>query len=231
MKKRWFAVPLIAGAVAIGVLTVGAISIGTASAQEAETQQMSIKDTFVAKVADILGLGEDEVQSAFDQARSEIHDEMLEARLDRLVEAGTITEEDKADILAWLADKPEVLDDLGMMGKGGHGFGIGGPAIGIGGNIEDRLARAVENGVLTQDQADDILAWYEARPAVVDELPGILNEGNGSRGKGRMHGRFIGPNGGEFEFRGQFRGRFQPPTDNGTGESVPQIAPSDAISF
>jgi hypothetical protein len=58
--------------------------------------------------------------------------------------------------------------------------------------LEKRLQEAVDDGVITQEQADEILAWMESRPAALDELgrfgPGFRPECEGG-------GRMMGPRG------------------------------------
>ena len=73
---------------------------------------------FVARVAEILGEDEETVRSAMDQARQEIHDEMIQRReqaamdrlqawLDAAVEAEKITQDEAEAYLQWHADRPE----------------------------------------------------------------------------------------------------------------------------
>lgn len=58
--------------------------------------------------------------------------------------------------------------------------------------MQDRLAQMVEDGILTQEQADEYKAWHDARP----DMPGIGQGGPGfgngfhkrGRGFGRGHG-------------------------------------------
>lgn len=71
--------------------------------------------------------------------------------------------------------------------------------------LEQRLEAAVEKGLITQAEADEILAWSAERPAALDKLQG-LGLANGARnafgGQSRM-GRGMGPGmmggGGRFQ--------------------------------
>jgi hypothetical protein len=49
--------------------------------------------------------------------------------------------------------------------------------------LEERLQEAVDEGTITQDEADQILAWMKSRPAALDELGGF---GQGLEGGPRM---------------------------------------------
>jgi len=79
-----------------------------------------------------------------------------------------------------------------------------------GANMEQRVALAVEKGLITQAEADEILAWFAERPAALDKLH--LGLANGARnafgGQFRM-GRGTGPGmmGGGWRFQQQL-----PPT-------------------
>ena len=51
--------------------------------------------------------------------------------------------------------------------------------------LSERLQQAVTDGRITQDEADQILAWMQNRPAALDNLGGF---GPGDEGGGRMMG-------------------------------------------
>jgi len=148
------------------------------------------------RVAEILGIERSALDDAFQQAHQEAAEAALAERLAALVEAGTITQAQADDITAWVDARPAVLDELG----GVHGYGA--LKAGLHGFSEARLAALVEAGTITQAQADEIQAWVDARPAIVDELLPVQH-GFGGRGFGRFHGHGVGPRGGHFEFRGR----------------------------
>ena len=141
MKKKIAAI-----AVAFAVLGVGLIG-GVVLADEAADAGKG--KGLIARVAEILGLEEQTVRDAFDQARGEIHDEALGKRLDAAVEKGVLTQEQADALQAWYDARPE---DLPRMFGRGFGFWS-----------EEKLDAAVEKGVLTQEQADALQAWYDAK--------------------------------------------------------------------
>jgi hypothetical protein len=59
--------------------------------------------------------------------------------------------------------------------------------------LESRLDDLVENGKMTQDEADSYLEWWQSRPDIQLALPGL--GGPGPNG-GMMWGRGFGPRGG-----------------------------------
>ncbi|MEE8362512.1 MAG: hypothetical protein V3S18_00415 [Dehalococcoidia bacterium] len=70
-----------------------------------------------------------------------------------------------------------------------------------------RLADLVEDGVITQEQADEIRAWQDARPDALDGIQpqpkhqrGVMPFGRQGHGpRGRFQFQFRGPDGGSFQ--------------------------------
>ena len=126
MRKKWLLAVVAVGILAAG-LGVGAVfASGGLSAGDGDGD--SPKSTFISKVASILEIDEATVSDAFEQAKSEIEDEMVQARLDAAVEKGTITEEQAEEYLEWFQDRPD--DGFGLFKGGsrhrwGHGKGFG----------------------------------------------------------------------------------------------------------
>ena len=113
MRKRWFLVALMVGVLAVGV--TGA----TVFAQSSEGNGGGPVKGLVSRVAQILGIDDQEVQDAFDQARMEMRDEAIRTKLDRQVEAGRLTQDQADEYYGWYQDMPEGVDGL----FGGRGFG------------------------------------------------------------------------------------------------------------
>ncbi len=117
MKRRWIFVPLLVGLLAIGV-TGGAVF-----AQGDGTGGDSPAQSFVSRVAAILGLDEAQVQDAFKQATREMQDEAVQQKLARLVEQGRLTQEQADEYLEWYQSRPDTLPPgLPFRGLGGRGF-------------------------------------------------------------------------------------------------------------
>ncbi len=114
------------GKLAVGLVTVAilalAISGGAILAQEGDTDGDGAKKGMAARVAEILGLGEEEVQDAFKEARRDMQDERFESRMDNLVEKGQITEDEATAAVDWYQSRPE---NIGHGGKR-SGFKAGG---------------------------------------------------------------------------------------------------------
>lgn len=93
--------------VAIAAIAILATSFSVVGAQS--------DTSFAQKIAEKLGISETEAQTALDEIREEKHEAMqekAEERLSNLVEEGTITEEQKEEILAKKDEVKEELENL-----------------------------------------------------------------------------------------------------------------------
>ena len=102
----WRKKKLIVIAVLAAVLLAG--SMGGVALAQTENGDDSSSNKFVAKVAEILGVDEQELEDAIDQARSEIRDEALDSYLEGLIEEGEITEEEAEEYKTWCNNKPDM---------------------------------------------------------------------------------------------------------------------------
>jgi hypothetical protein len=125
MKKRWIALTA-----TVAILALGALMTGAAFAQEADSDGKSGVGKLGARVAQILGLDETEVNDAIRQARTELRNEATQEKLDRMVEAGKITQEQADEYLTWFESRPTEGPGIGQRGFGGkrgrHGRGMRG---------------------------------------------------------------------------------------------------------
>ena len=114
MRKRWMITSFL-----VGLLTVG-VAGGAVLANDDEDG--SSITGFAARVAGILGIDQTQVEDAFKQAREEMADERIQAKLDAQVEAGRITQEQADEYIEWYQSRPDDGIGMGPMSKfGGHG--------------------------------------------------------------------------------------------------------------
>ena len=59
--------------------------------------------------------------------------------------------------------------------------------------LETRLQNLVDEGTITQEEADQYLEWWQSRPDIEAPLPGLGGPGHGA---GMMGGKGFGPHGG-----------------------------------
>ena len=119
MRKRWLIVPIMIGLLVTGVLTTSAVL-----AQSDGTDVTSPWSRFVSRVAEILGVDEAQVQDAVEQAAREMQDEALQAKLDRMVESGRLTQEEADARKEWYQSRPDGLHPGPFHLFWGPGFGM-----------------------------------------------------------------------------------------------------------
>jgi len=217
---------LIAVLVAILTLTVsGAVAVLAQEGEEPEPDEEELLGEFteimprvnmfvstesselLSRVAEILGISEEELSDAFAQVRQEMMAERCEEAfyefLEQAIEEGLITEEEAEEIKEWWEQRPEALNwaqlrnafcimrsnPESLTDNGWKGFQ------GVRQNIQQRLKgcknpelrmemleRAIEEGLIREEDADGIKAWTGNKPATLNQLspqPRIMNEVRG----------------------------------------------------
>ena len=102
MERKWLAIPIVTGLLAVGL--TGASALAHNDDGETETP----RETVAAKVAEILGIEDEQVvRDALQQATQEVRLDRLEHRLDHMVEAGVLTQDQADEYLAWYEARPE----------------------------------------------------------------------------------------------------------------------------
>lgn len=210
--------------IAVAGVGVGMVSLAGAGLASAHSPGDSeARDEITNRVAEILGVDAANLGDAMEQAREEHRSEEMDVRLDQAVTDSTITQEEADEIRTWLDSRPAVLEELkGEIGQ--HGPRQNGDN---GGGLEVHITALVEDGTITQAEADEALAWSEARPEAMDDLRPDKGEGEGRRGRGQHQGQGRGfeqrINPGEDGEIGRFGGfRFQlPPGFDGGFEAPP----------
>ena len=172
MRKMRIIIPI-----AIAVVAIATISISVVLAQENEKGD-SNASRLAAKVAVILGLDTAVVDDAIKQARRELRDEAGQKKLNALVEKGRLTQEQADEYLNWIQSRPEGIPAIGkqFFGKMGHHRGWkshggffgsrnyfnGEPSLE---DIQKKLNAMVEDGDITQEEAEAELKAFQAKEA------------------------------------------------------------------
>ncbi|NQW19336.1 MAG: hypothetical protein HQ477_01240 [Chloroflexi bacterium] len=203
--------------VTAGLLGAFALA-GGAFAQEGPVDSNS-HDSIKDRVAEILGIDREALDSAMSTAREENREAKQDERLASLVESGTITQAQSDEINTWEDSKPTVMDELMKLGRA-HGTGDDA-------SIEARLTSLVDQEVITQAEADKIIAWNAAKPDYLHDLRTEMRPSRGDDGErdGR-HGRQHGHRG--FH-RGELHGRG--PGGPGFEQQAPEIDPGTSFTF
>jgi hypothetical protein len=132
-KRKWIIVAVLAAVVVI----VGGVMGGVVYAQSSSatsTPPINPGKDLADRVAAKLNLDPATVESAFAQAEKDMQNDAVKAYLDKLVQAGKMTQSDADKYLQWWQSKPETPQGLrGLPGFGGRGFGFRGGFRGFGG--------------------------------------------------------------------------------------------------
>ena len=165
--------------ITVGILGAFALA-GAVLAHEGPVDNEKPRDSIKDRVAEILGIDRESLDTAMSTAREEHREASQNERLEALVEEETITQAQADEIEAWQDSKPEVMDDLMKLERS--------RASRDSLRIEARLTILVEQGVISQTEANAITAWTESKPDFLDDLREELKGGRDGEGRrGRHH--------------------------------------------
>jgi hypothetical protein len=123
-----------------------------ALAQESEVPQR--QGALTSRVAEILGVDQQKLDDAVNQAKGELPKETPDARLQELVANGTLTQQQADEIKAWMESKPSDIPNVP-------------PA---------ELKKLLDEGKITQAQIDAFKSWIKARPDIPKIRPELLKD-------------------------------------------------------
>jgi hypothetical protein len=106
--------------IALGITAglLGAFAlVGAAFAQEGSVNDKKPRDSIKDRVAEILDIDRESLDTAMSTARTEHRKASQKERLEALVEAETITQAQSDEIEVWQDSKPEIMDDLMNLGR------------------------------------------------------------------------------------------------------------------
>ncbi len=101
---------LVAVMVAVLVLTAGSAAL--VMAQEEEPPPTPETNGLLSKVAEILGIPQEDLSNAFQQARQELKQDAFQQFLNKAIEEGRINQEEADEYLEWWEQRPEAADIL-----------------------------------------------------------------------------------------------------------------------
>jgi len=107
-RKRKFIIILLGT-----ILIIAATISGVAMAQDSE--EISQSDSLLGRVAAILGIDQQTVEDAFNQAQAEMKEAAMDKYLQNLVDEGKITEEEAAEYKGWLEARPDMTEYFDKM--------------------------------------------------------------------------------------------------------------------
>lgn len=154
---------LVAVLMAILLLTVGGAAAVMADDESSSTSNVTSTNSLLARVADKLGITEEELANAFREARQEMREEAFLSYLDKAVEEGLINQEEADEIKEWWVQRPEAFERLSphrFLGKGLLGRHIFGAQRGW---SEGALNQAMERRLITAEKANMIMERWQNR--------------------------------------------------------------------
>ena len=152
----WKSKKFIVATVLVAVFLVAGTA-GVVLAQD-ENQGAGPHQTLLIRVAQILGIDQQKLEDAFNQAMSEQREQLketMEQKIQNMVKDGKLTQQQLDEFNTWMKAKPEMP------------------------NVNPReLKKLLDEGKITQQQIDAFKDWMKARP----ELPFPKNDKfNGQR--------------------------------------------------
>ncbi len=185
MRKRRYFLPLAVGVLTVAI-TGGVIFAQNSNSQESISSQIGTspeglsrqissfdqgksgridlshgdapKQSIASRVAGILNLDEERVQSAFDQAVREKQDDSMAYRLEHMVENDKLTQAEADEIRDWFLRRPDAAAKMHrLLFRGSEA-------------LENRLIRMVERGIISQPEADAVLKWHGEMPQALKDL-------------------------------------------------------------
>lgn len=175
MRKRWFVVAASVALLAVG-LTFGSVFASNSNAggtfgesrlfEQRAASHYGNNDTWLDRVAEILGVERIDLDSAIAAASDERANTRFEEYVQGLVDDETLTSDQATSANDWFDERPS--------NSGPIAFRLAGTADSD--KVDSALERLVENEKLTQDESDALSSWHDDRP---DSLPEVS----------RKHGR------------------------------------------
>ncbi len=192
IRKRWFVVAASVALLAVG-LTFGTVFASNVSHgapfgkgrlfEQRVGGHYGGNDTWLNRVAEILGVERTDLDSAFATASDERANTRFEEYIADLEDDETLTADQATAANDWFDQRPSNSGPLALRLAGTSDSD----------KVDDWLTKLVENEKLTQDESDALSDWHDDRP---DSLPEVS----------RRHGHKGGDGGGDSDTRWGGRG-------------------------
>jgi len=156
---------LVAVLTAVVLLTVGGAAAVLADDETTSTSNVTSTNNLLARVADKLGIAEEELANAFSEAQQEMREEAFTSYLDKAVEEGLITQEEANEIEEWQEQRPEAFNSLSPRQFGSGGLlnrNMWGAQRGW---SEESLNQAMERGLTAEGTVNQFMERWQKRLA------------------------------------------------------------------
>jgi hypothetical protein len=145
-SKKFILISVLVATVFIGGTIGAALSYDAVFAQDGPDGK---RGTLISRVAQILGIGQQDIEDAFKQAKHELRSEALDSKLQEFVAASKITQAQADEYETWIDSRPDGIPRV----------------------KPETLQKLVEEGKLTQAQVDEYKLWAESKP----DIPELWN--------------------------------------------------------
>ena len=115
---------LISALVVALLLTVGARTVVAEGEEETTPPPEAGTNGLLERVADILGIDEEDLVDAFEQARQEMCEDAFTSHINQAVEEGLVTQEQAGEIFEWWLQRPDDAIEA-WQGQGPNATGRG----------------------------------------------------------------------------------------------------------
>ena len=189
-RKRWLIV-----FTAVALLAVGLVSGGAFAAARSDYIANSLREgddygygqsrrghgdsaALMTRVAEILGIEQATLESAFDTAIDEQAESKFDARVAQLVTDETLTQEQGDTATAWFEARPALSGPIAIRLAGTSDSD----------KVDNFLAKIVDKEKLTQDESDALNEWHDDRPESLPETERKHRRHHGGDGDGDSNG-------------------------------------------
>ena len=186
IRKRWFIVAATVALLAVGLVSGAAFAANARADYAANALSYGYGETpgkgrhdhrnssaLLARVAEILGIEQATLESAFATAIDERAETRFDARVAQLVTDETLTQEQADAATTWFEERPELSGPIAYRAA----------LTSDSERVDSLLTRLVNKERITQEEADAISSWHDDRP---DSLPEL------ARGRHDRHGHHDG---------------------------------------
>jgi len=102
-RKKKFIFGLLAAIILVSA-SIGGVALAQGGEENGQPKSL------ISRVADILDIDQQQLEDAFEQARTEMQEEALDNYLQGLVDEGVITQEEAAQYKEWMQSKPDMTE-------------------------------------------------------------------------------------------------------------------------
>ena len=183
IRKRWLVVAAATSLLAIGLVTGTVFAAGSSPSVIGNALRHGHDDyrsgkgdngAIMERVAEILGIEQDTLESAFATALDERADTKFEEYVQGLEDDETLTSDQATEANDWFDERPSNSGPLAIrLARTSDSD-----------RVDTALEKLVDKERITQDEADTLSDWHDDRP---DSLPMVTHEHSGRR-KGHHDG-------------------------------------------